>query len=100
MISEPGDPPYVEPGQAILGGGFDSGTQSPISCRVAADGTRELVWIHSTNVGDSLLGPWEVHTTTMTLRDDRLVVGSTGDSERSFSKTSGVFHEVFHSECP
>jgi hypothetical protein len=99
VIAEPGDPPYVEPGPAILGGGFDSGLQSPIACKVNADGTRELVSIHAENVGDSLFGPWKVHTTTMTLRDDRLVVISTSDSERSFSKASEVFHEVFQSEC-
>lgn len=91
VIAEPGDPPYVEPGPAILGGGFDSGLQSPIECRVTAEGTRELVSIHAKNVGDSLFGPWKVQTTTMTLRDDRLVVTSTSDSERIYSRTSEVF---------
>jgi len=91
VIAEPGDPPYVEPGPAILGGGFDSGLQSPIECRVTAAGTRELVSIHAKNVGDSLFGPWKVQTTTMTLRDDRLVVTSTSDSERIYSRTSEVF---------
>ena len=74
VIAEPGDPPYVEPGPAILGGGFDSGLQSPIVCRVTADGVRELVSVHAENVGDSLYGPWKIHTTTMILQDDRLVV--------------------------
>src|SRR6266540_3506119 len=34
VIAEPADPPYVEPGPAILGGGFDSGLQSPVVCKV------------------------------------------------------------------
>jgi len=80
----------VEPGPAILGGGFDSVTQSPVVCRVNGDGTRELVSIHAENVGDSMSGPWEVHTTTMVLRGDRLDVTSTEDSESSFPGTSGI----------
>ncbi|TMK55709.1 MAG: hypothetical protein E6G54_09680 [Actinobacteria bacterium] len=47
LVADPGDPPYVEPGPAILGGGFDSGLQSPIACRTNADGTRELVSVHA-----------------------------------------------------
>jgi hypothetical protein len=90
VIAEPGDPPYVEPGPAILGGGFDSVTQSPVVCRVNDDGARELVSIHAENVGDSLSGPWRVHTTTMVLQGDRLVVTSTEESESSFPGTSGI----------
>jgi len=90
VIAEPGDPPNVEPGPAILGGGFDSGLQSPIVCRVNDDGTREFVSIHAENVGDSLSGPWRVHTTTMVLGGDQLVVTSTDDSESSFPDTSGI----------
>ncbi len=90
VIADPGDPPYVEPGPAILGGGFDSVVQSPIVCRVNDDGTRELVSIHAENVGDSLNGPWRVHTTRMVLRNERLVVTSTNDSERSFPGGSGI----------
>lgn len=90
VIADPGDPPYVDPGPAILGGGFDSGLQSPIVCRVTDDGARELVSIHAQNVGDSLSGPWEVHETTMVLRNERLVVTSTNDSEASFPGTSGI----------
>ncbi|MGH2650262.1 MAG: hypothetical protein ACRDHS_13490 [Actinomycetota bacterium] len=90
VIAEPGDPPYVEPGPAILGGGFDSVTQSPLVCTVRDDGTRELVSIHAENVGDSLRGPWQVHTTTMVLQGDRLVVTSTDGSESSFPGTSGI----------
>lgn len=91
VIAEPGDPPYVEPGPAILGGGFDSVTQSPVVCRVVKDDrARELVSIHAENVGDSLSGPWRVHTTTMLLEGDRLVVTSEDDSESSFPGTSGI----------
>lgn len=79
VVSEPGDPPYVEPGPAILGGGFDSGQWSPIQCRVAADGTRELVSVHAENLTGPITGPWKVHTTTMTLEGDRLVVTSMDD---------------------
>jgi hypothetical protein len=90
VIAEPGDRPYVEPGPAILGGGFDSGLQSPIVCRLNDDGTRELVSIHAENVGGPLSGPWEVHVTTMALRGERLVVTSTADSRASFPGTSGI----------
>jgi hypothetical protein len=90
VIAEPGDPLYVEPGPAILGGGFDSVMQSPLVCRVNDDGTRELVSIHAENVGDSLSGPWRVHTTTIVLDGERLVVTSTNDSESSFPGTSGI----------
>jgi hypothetical protein len=90
VVAEPGDPPYVQPGRAILGGGFDSGLQSPMVCRVNDDGTRELASIHAENVGGPLSGPWEVHTTTMVLRGERLVVTSTDDSRASFPGTSGI----------
>lgn len=90
VIGEPADPPYVQPGLAILGGGFDSGLQSPVVCRVNDDSTRELVSIHAENVGGPLSGPWEVHTTTMVLHGERLVVMSTDDSESSFPGTSGI----------
>lgn len=90
VIANPGDPPYVQPGSAIVGGGFDSVLQSPIICRVNDDRTRELVSIHAENVGDSLAGPWKVHTSTMVLHGERLVVTSTDDSESSFPGTAGI----------
>ncbi len=92
VVAEPGDPPDVEPGPAILGGGFDSGLWSPIECRVAADGTRELISVHAENVAGPITGRWKVHTTTMALKGNRLVVASTNDLESdNFSRTSGVF---------
>lgn len=100
LIEEPGDPPYVKPGPAVIGGGFDSGVQSPVVCRVRADGTRELVSVHAENsFVKGIRGPWRVHTTSMTLTGDRIVVTATRDSRSSFSKTE-VFHEVFQDECP
>jgi sugar lactone lactonase YvrE len=90
VIVEPGDPPFVQPGPAILGGGFDSGLQSPIICRVNDDDSRGLVSIHAENVGDSLSGPWRVHTSIMALQGGRLVVTSTNDSESSFPDTAGI----------
>ena len=90
VIAAPGDRPFVQPGPAILGGGFDSGLQSPAICRVNDDGTRELVSIHAENVGGSLSGPWTIHTSTIVLQGDRLVVTSTEDLESSFPGTSGI----------
>ena len=91
LVADPGDPPYVKPGPAILGGGFDSGLQSPIECRANLDGTRELVSVHAENVGGYVEGPWKIHTTTMVLQGDGLVVTSSKDSRGSFSMTSPVF---------
>src|SRR6266508_3253949 len=90
VIAEPADPPYVEPGPAILGGGFDSVLQSPVVCKVNDDGTRQLVSIHAENVGDSLSGPWKVHTTIMALHGEQLVVNSTSDSRSSFQEASSI----------
>jgi hypothetical protein len=94
VVSEPGDPPYVEPGPAILGGGFDSGLWSPIECRVTPAGTRELVSVHAENLTGPITGLWKVHTTSMVLEGDRLVVTSTTDVESdNFSRTSDVFQD-------
>jgi hypothetical protein len=90
FVAEPGDLHYVEPGPAILGGGFDSVMQSPIVCRMKDDGTRELVSVHAENLGDSLSGPWQLHTTTMVLQGNRLVVNSTDDSESRFPGISTI----------
>jgi hypothetical protein len=57
---------------------------------VNENGSRELISIHAENVGDRLSGPWKVHTTTMVLQGDRLVVTSTGDAESSFPETTGI----------
>jgi hypothetical protein len=92
VVSAPGDPPYVEPGPAILGGGFDSGQWSPIQCTVAADGTDELVSVHAENLTGPITGPWKVHTTTMVLEGDRLVVVSMDDvKSENYTRVSDVF---------
>lgn len=91
LVADPGDPPYVKPGPAILGGGFDSGLQSPIACRANPDGTRELVSVHAENVGGNIEGPWKIHTTTMVLRGEGFVVTSSKDSRGSFSLDSPMF---------
>jgi hypothetical protein len=103
VIADPGDPPHVQPGPAILGGGFDSVMQSPVVCRVNDDGSRDLVLIRAENVGDSLSGPWQVHTTTMVLRGDRLTVTRMDASESRFPDASGIpsFSDTapFDNEC-
>ena len=90
-VADPGDPPYVQPGPAIIGGGFDSAAQSPTACRVNADGTRELVSTHAELAGGSVGGQWQVHTTTMVLSGDELAVTSTKDTTSTFSMTSEIF---------
>jgi hypothetical protein len=95
-VADPGDPPYLDPGPAVLGGGFDSALQSPIRCRTNADGTRELVSIHAENLTGPITGPWHVHRTVMVLEGDRLFVTSATDSREPFSMTG----EVFRDDCP
>jgi TolB protein len=93
VVADPGDPPYVRPGPAILGGGFDSGLLSPIECRVDADGSRALVSVHAENMTGPITGPWKVHRTTMFLRGDDLVVVAVSDDQSKdyFSRRSEVF---------
>jgi hypothetical protein len=93
VVADPGDPPHVRPGPAILGGGFDSGLLSPIECRVDADGTRALVSIHAENMTGPITGPWNVHRTTMFLRGDHLVVVAVAEDQSKgfFSRGSEVF---------
>lgn len=92
VVADPGDLPYVRPEPAILGGGFDSRLQSPIACRISPDGTRELVSVHAENIdATSVPWQWHIHTTTMVLRGEQLVVISTDDSKGTFSMGEGVF---------
>jgi len=93
VVADPADPPYVKPGPAILGGGFDSGLLSPIECRVDADGTRALVSVHAENMTGPITGPWKVHSTTMFLRGDDLVVVAVAEDQSKgfFSRGSEVF---------
>jgi hypothetical protein len=92
IVSAPGDPPYLEPGPAIFGGGFDSGQWSSIECRVTPAGTHELVSVHAQNLTGPITGPWRVHTTTMALEGDRLVVTSTDEGKsQNYTRAPGVF---------
>jgi hypothetical protein len=61
----------LKPGPAALGGGFDSGLQSPVACQVRPDGTRVLVFVQAENLGG---GTWRVIRVDLQLRDDILHV--------------------------
>jgi hypothetical protein len=91
VIQEPADPPFVKPGGAVLGGGFDALSQSPVECRVGSDGDPELVSIHAEAGGNPSTDPWLVHRTTMVLHGDRLVVTSTSEKAKPWSMTWSLF---------
>jgi WD40-like Beta Propeller Repeat len=91
VIQAPADRPFVKPGGAVLGGGFDSLSQSPVECRVGSDGDPELVSIHAEATGDPSTDPWLVHQTTMVLHGDRLVVTSTSEKAQPWSMTWTLF---------
>lgn len=90
MIQGPADPPFVKPGAAVLGGGFDSLSQSPVQCRVDSDGRPLLVSIHAEARG-SPSDPWRVHRTTMVLHGDQLVVVSTSEVAEPWTMTWSLF---------
>jgi len=96
VIQGPDDRPFVKPGPAILGGGFDSGSQSPVECRVGSDGDRELVSIHAEATGSPSTDLWLVYRTTMVLQGDRLVVTSTSEKTEPWTMHSG---RVFLNGC-
>jgi Tol biopolymer transport system component len=95
-VAGPGDPPYVKEGPALLGGGFDTGQQSPIACMVTKDGSRELVSIHAEPTGNLLTDPWRVHRTTMALQGDQLTVIRSSDRTEPWSLGLG---KVFMNDC-
>jgi len=97
VVSEPGDPPYLKPGPAVIGGGFDAIDASPVDCRVNADGTRELVAIHAESRSGPITGLWDVHRAVMVLQGDRLVVTSTSDTKETRSAFGGP---LFRNGCP
>jgi hypothetical protein len=80
----------------MFGGGFDSGQWSPIECRVTPAGTRELISVHAENLTGPITGPWRVHTTTMVLQGDRLIVTSTSDVRSE----QYVRASAFQNGCP
>ena len=96
IIPGPDDRPFVKPGPAILGGGFDSASQSPVECRIRSDGARELVSIHAEATGNPSTDPWLVHRTTMVLQGDQLVVTSTSERTEPWTMTSG---NMFVNDC-
>ena len=96
IIPGPDDRPFVKPGPAILGGGFDSASQSPVECRIRSDGARELVSIHAEATGNPSTDPWLVHRTTMVLQGDQLVVTSTSEKTEPWTMTSG---SMFVNDC-
>ncbi len=96
VIPGPDDRPFVKPGPAVLGGGFDSGSQSPVECRVGSDGDRELVSIHAEATGSPSTDLWLVYRTTMVLQGDRLVVTSTSEKTEPWTIHSG---RVFLNGC-
>jgi TolB protein len=91
VIQEPADPPFVKPGAAVLGGGFDSISQSPVECRVDSDGRPLLVSIHAEARGNPSTDPWGVHRTTMVLQGDQLVVVSTSEVAEPWTMTWTLF---------
>jgi hypothetical protein len=62
------------------------------------DGIRELISIYAENVGGPMSGPWEVHTTTLVLRGERLVVTSTDARERASPGPQG--YRSFSEDSP
>jgi hypothetical protein len=81
----------LRPGLAVLGGGFDSGQQSPVACEVRPNGSRVLVSVHAFLVGNSIAGPWRVHRAELELRGNTLrVVGA------STTTTHGLHLRGFH----
>jgi WD40-like Beta Propeller Repeat len=98
-IAAPGDPPYFAPGDARLGGNFDSIDVSPVRCAVASDGTRELVSIHAEATGNPFTNPWTIHRTALVLHGDTLEVTSTSDVTLPAQGwwTSG---RMFENGCP
>jgi TolB protein len=91
VIQGPADPPFVKPGAAVLGGGFDSLSQSPVQCRVDSDGRPLLVSIHAEARGNPSTDPWRVHRTTMVLQGDQLVVVSASEIAEPWSMTWTLF---------
>ncbi len=101
VVAEPGDPPNAKLGPALFGGGFDSGVQSPVTCRVNPDGTHELVAVAAELVNETnVTAPWHVHTTTMVLEGEQLVVTSSTDKQESFSMGGSVFQNGCPSSAP
>jgi Tol biopolymer transport system component len=75
----------LKPGPAVLGGGFDSGVQSPVACKIRPDGSRVLISIHAESFGSRITGPWRVQRTALRLRGGSLhVAGVSTSTVRGF----------------
>lgn len=64
----------LKAGPAVLGGGFDSGVQSPVACKIRPNGSRVLISIHAQSLSSRITGPWRVQRTELRLRGDSLHV--------------------------
>jgi hypothetical protein len=84
---------HLQPGPAILGGGFDSGLQSPVSCQQRPNGTRVLVATRAEPAGANIRGPWRVTRVQFRLQDDTLhAVQAPTTTVHGFPITGPSFH--------
>jgi hypothetical protein len=75
----------LKPGPAVFGGGFDSGVQSPVACKIRPDGSRVLISVHAESLGRRITGPWRVQRTELRLRGGSLhVIGISTSTVRGF----------------
>ncbi len=75
----------LKPGPAVFGGGFDSGLQSPVACKIRPDGSRVLISIHAEPVGSRITGASRVQRTELRLRGESLhLVGVSTSTVRGF----------------
>ncbi len=87
----------LKPGPAVLGGGFDSGVQSPIACKIRPGGSRVLISIHAESLSSRITGPWRVQRTKLRLHGESLYV---------IGVSTATFHGFrigslrFHNGCP
>jgi hypothetical protein len=65
---------HLRNGPAVLGGGFDSGGVSPVSCRVRPNGSRALIATQASPIKGNLNGPWRVKRAQLVLRGNTLHV--------------------------
>jgi hypothetical protein len=84
---------HLKAGPAILGGGFDSGLQSPVSCQQRPNGTRLLVATRAEFVGANTHRPWQITRVQFRLHGDTLhPVHATTTTMRRFPITAPSFH--------
>jgi len=87
----------LKPGPAVLGGGFDSGLQSPIACKIRPGGSRVLISIHAESLSSRITGPWRVQRTELRLHGGSLhVIGVSTATVRGFP----IGSLRYHNGCP